>query len=263
MNKRIFFFDIDGTLIVHSNNEYIVLDSTKEALNRLRENKHEVFICSGRPAKFIIQEFKGMIDGYIGCNGTFIVYKNRCIYNRLIDVETIEFLKEEFLKLDMGVSFSGAYNGYAYNMDKATVCQMNRFYKNEEPYILENWNLKEIKANNIDVFFKNREHLRKCVEYFQDKLIFNTHEPHLSADVSFKDWDKAKGIEYLVKYIKRDMKDTVAFGDGKNDVTMLKKVDLGIAMGNAVEEVKKEADMVTDSADKDGIYNALNNLGFI
>ncbi|AAK80378.1 hypothetical protein BJV85_001461 [Clostridium acetobutylicum] len=263
MNKKIIFFDIDGTLLVHNGKESTIPYSTKEALKKLKEKGHNLFICSGRPIRFAIQEFQEMVDGYICCNGTYIVYNGKCIYNKLIDKDTLKYLIKEFCKLGISASFSGAYNGYSYNMSSEKIHQMNRFYKTENPYILDNWNIEEIEANNVDVFFKNNEHMEKCIKYLEHKLIFNTHKPYLSADVSFKNWDKSKGIEYLVKYMKRDMKDTMAFGDGKNDITMLKTVNIGIAMGNAVDEVKNKADMVTDSAADDGIYNALNKLHLI
>ena len=55
----------------------------------------------------------------------------------------------------------------------------------------------------------------------------------------------------------------MAFGDGGNDKTMLEYVGLGIAMGNAVEDVKEIADYITDSVSEDGIYTALVHYGFI
>ena len=63
-----------------------------------------------------------------------------------------------------------------------------------------------------------------------------------------------------VKPANIDLKDTIAFGDGNNDVSMLKLVHCGIAMGNGTEEAKQAADFVTDSIFEDGIYKALIQL---
>ena len=56
---------------------------------------------------------------------------------------------------------------------------------------------------------------------------------------------------------------TMAFGDGENDITMLKCVGIGVAMGNGKEELKKEADYVTADIDDDGIEKALIHFGVI
>ena len=56
-----------------------------------------------------------------------------------------------------------------------------------------------------------------------------------------------------------DMKpnQVVVFGDGYNDLSMLTAAGLGIAMGNAREDVKKQSDYVTDGNNEDGIAKAL------
>ena len=53
----------------------------------------------------------------------------------------------------------------------------------------------------------------------------------------------------------------MAFGDGGNDISMLKHAGIGVAMGNASEEVKKSADFVTASVDEDGVALMLKRMG--
>lgn len=74
---------------------------------------------------------------------------------------------------------------------------------------------------------------------------------------------KASGImEYLqLNHIRRE--ESMAFGDGENDIEMLKFVQTGVAMGNADDLVKKQSDLVTDSIDNDGVEKALIQLGMI
>ncbi|MDR0348571.1 MAG: HAD hydrolase family protein, partial [Tannerella sp.] len=59
------------------------------------------------------------------------------------------------------------------------------------------------------------------------------------------------------------LSETMAFGDGGNDIPMLQHVACGIAMGNASDEVKAVAGYVTDSVDDDGLTNALRHFGLI
>ena len=70
-------------------------------------------------------------------------------------------------------------------------------------------------------------------------------------------------MDIFASYYGIDMSETVAFGDGGNDIPMLRKAGIGIAMGNASETVKAAAGYVTDSVDDNGIYNALKHLKVI
>ena len=74
---------------------------------------------------------------------------------------------------------------------------------------------------------------------------------------------KAVGICELVKRLDRDISNTIAFGDGRNDIEMLETVGLGIAMGNAVIEAKDVADYVTDRIENKGIVKALKKYGLV
>ena len=59
------------------------------------------------------------------------------------------------------------------------------------------------------------------------------------------------------------MEETIAFGDGGNDITMIEHAAIGVAMGNANKEVKEIADYITDDVDNNGIYNALKHFNII
>lgn len=61
----------------------------------------------------------------------------------------------------------------------------------------------------------------------------------------------------MLEYFKIPLKECMAFGDGGNDIAMLQHAGIGVAMGNADDDVKQYADYVTDSVDEDGIFKAL------
>ena len=65
------------------------------------------------------------------------------------------------------------------------------------------------------------------------------------------------GIDKMLEYFKIPLKECMAFGDGGNDIAMLQHAGIGVAMGNADDDVKQYADYVTDSVDEDGIFKAL------
>lgn len=67
----------------------------------------------------------------------------------------------------------------------------------------------------------------------------------------------------MADYLGFDISETMAFGDGGNDRPMLCAAGIGVAMGNAVDEVKAHADYVTSTVDEDGVWNALRHFDII
>ena len=74
---------------------------------------------------------------------------------------------------------------------------------------------------------------------------------------------KAKGIDETLRRFGIPLEESLAIGDGENDVDMLKHCGIGVAMGNAADVTKAAADYITDDIDEDGLYNALKHFGLI
>ena len=83
------------------------------------------------------------------------------------------------------------------------------------------------------------------------------------ADFTAKGGNKAKGLREMAASQHIDISETMALGDGGNDVPILQAAGIGVAMGNACIDVKKAADYTTSSVDDDGIYNALKYWSII
>ena len=82
-------------------------------------------------------------------------------------------------------------------------------------------------------------------------------------DITAKGADKGEGLLAMTEYLGLDSQHTMAFGDGGNDSSMIRTAGIGVAMGNALDLLKQEADYVTTSVDDDGIWNALRHYGLI
>ena len=82
-------------------------------------------------------------------------------------------------------------------------------------------------------------------------------------DVNAKGGLKDVGVKALVNHLNFDLKDTIAVGDGFNDISMIEYCNIGIAMGNAALKVQESADIVTDRVEEDGLYNVFLKLGLI
>ena len=82
-------------------------------------------------------------------------------------------------------------------------------------------------------------------------------------DLTTKAGGKEKGIRALCEAMGISVEETIAFGDGANDRKMLEMAGIGVAMGNALEEVKQSADYITDTVEEDGLAKALHHFCLI
>jgi hydroxymethylpyrimidine pyrophosphatase-like HAD family hydrolase len=60
-----------------------------------------------------------------------------------------------------------------------------------------------------------------------------------------------------------DREDSIAFGDGPNDVEMIQYAQTGVVMGNGFSDLKKVADYVTTDINDNGVWNGMKHLGLI
>ena len=101
------------------------------------------------------------------------------------------------------------------------------------------------------------------VPYFDTVAISLEGMGEYAGEIGINGINKATGMERYLKAVGIAREDSIAVGDGPNDLQMMEYAGIGIAMGNAREEVKERADMVTSSINNDGIYRAFETLGLL
>ena len=80
------------------------------------------------------------------------------------------------------------------------------------------------------------------------------------ADITATNANKGNGLLDIISHESISIDETMAFGDGGNDLSIIEKAGLGVAMGNANQALKEVADYVTSSVDEDGVYNAMKKF---
>jgi Cof subfamily protein (haloacid dehalogenase superfamily) len=263
MNPKTIFFDIDGTLLgTRDGKRFQIPPSTLEALDILKKNGHRVVVCSGRQEAFIRRFFPGVFDSFVALNGAHIVYEGNTVLDRPLPFERVKDLMRHFDAYGCTYVFIGKKNGWARRFPEKYLGKMDAVYGLPD-FLITEWEPEDVDASMMDFVFESDADYEKCAEAFTDSMVLNRHPGALTNDLSFRDWDKAKGIAEFLAYSGIRKEDTVAFGDGYNDIAMMGAVGLPVAMGNAVEEVKKTAAYVTAAIFDDGIYKGLRHLGLI
>jgi Cof subfamily protein (haloacid dehalogenase superfamily) len=264
MGKKAVFFDVDGTLVNCSQGMNCALDSTKEAIKRIRNNGHLTVLATGRPKTFLDEEIRKLgFDAYITSNGAYIELDDNAIYNRKIDKKTVEEVVLMCREENIDFLFEGQELSYFSNFNSENIKKLLKAFSIESSLITDKWENKDVSANKIVLVLNSEKQKERSIELLSDRFNFMKHPGENSYDVYFKDCTKADGIIKLVKHLEINIEDTVAFGDGINDIEMFQTVDCGIAMGNAHEKLKKVARFVTDDVFSHGIYNALIRLELI
>lgn len=253
------FFDIDGTLV--SFRTHRVPDSTAESLAALRRAGIKTFIATGRQLGSINNLGTLTFDGYVTLNGGYcIAGRDHLIYKRSIPAGDIDALLDY---LQHEESFPCAFvldNGIYLNYKSEKVEELFRLINFPEPPIRP---LSAVRGRTVYqlIAFLTPPQEQRLLPVIPGCTA--TRWNPLFTDIVPKGSNKGIGIDKMIDYFGIPLADTMAFGDGGNDIEMLRHVALGVAMGNAGEEVRAAARYVTTSVDDDGIYNALRHFGVI
>lgn len=256
---KIVFFDIDGTLV--SFNTHKIPQSTIDAIRRVRQQGVKIWIATGRPMPFISNLDGLEYDGIMCVNGAHCQLSNgEVIFSKPVEKQDVLRMIEEQKQNGVAVAYAGNERAMlaAPKGIPAEVDEVFSLLDIANPVLTPPEEALTFEVMQIIAFFKESDSkhimsdiLRECNE---------TRWHPSFADCVAKNIDKSKGIDEVIKYYGFDISETMAFGDGGNDITMLKHAGIGVAMGNANDNVKEAADIVTDSVDNDGIAKILNKI---
>jgi Cof subfamily protein (haloacid dehalogenase superfamily) len=260
MGYKTVFLDIDGTILPHGKN---ITNATKQAIQRLKEKNIHVVIATGRAPYFanpIIEDLG--IDSMIFFNGSYVLHQGEVIHQTPIEKKVLE-------KLHVWT------NNYKHPLTYLGGSEF-RVTEIEHPYVMEAFRYDPWKPQQASPTFWLEQDIYQLFLHceMEEERIYQQNIPELhfrrwsqegmrTCDVNLSNGTKASGILKMLEKLGISPDETVAFGDGLNDIEMLSLVGMGVAMGNARPEVKAYANMVTASAEEDGVKQGLEKLGLI
>ncbi|MGB7982550.1 MAG: HAD family hydrolase [Candidatus Nanopelagicales bacterium] len=272
------FLDVDGTLV---NDRGVIPQSARAAVARARANGHLVFLCTGRSVSQLWPEIVEIgFDGIVAAAGGYVEVDGKVLANRGIaademrhvidffDAGGVDYLLESNDGLfgsrhvqqrlrqlfygpvtdeDVLAEMERGLGGFIHSISVSSVPGGTRV--NKVLFLDSGVSLDEIRAEFAATF----EVLPSSVPMFGPN----------SGELAQLGVHKASGIEVIIDHLGIDREQTLALGDGYNDLEMLAEVGIGIAMGNAPDAVKDVADEVTGTPDEDGIHTALHRHGLL
>ena len=260
--KRIVFFDIDGTLIDSMKGMKDISPKVKQIIKDIQRRGDYAFIATGRPYGFLPNSILDFgFDGFILANGAHIIVNNETIYSDSIDKIFIKNLVDELENNNVEYVLQGEKHCYMKN-------HFNNFHnyldKIEVPkkYIKDEYNCEEIHIHKVEMLCKDDEMENLCLNIIKKnpQCDYFSSINKRAIEVYVKKNSKSKAILKVINHLNIPIENTYAFGDGKNDMDMLKEVACGIAMGNASDEVKSIANHVTESVYNDGVALGIKEL---
>lgn len=268
--KLNFFLDVDGTLLPVGKG---VPESAEKALEKAKALGHRLFFCTGRSRNELSEKVKYLpFDGGVFSAGACVMFHNRIIMQKYASNEQKKLFFEAVDK----------YNLLCFSQGPEAT------YTTEEAVDFYNFLTRSIYSGTTDLegfrlvsrfpddvpliksYIMSKEgrvlEARRALEGPFHCVNNTTGLPEINAaEVMVAGISKGFGMEWLINFLGEGLETSVGIGDGENDLEMIEKCRLGIAMGNSDRALKVRADFVTTDIGDDGLSNAieyaLNVLG--
>lgn len=257
------FLDIDGTLVSFETHK--IPQSTIDALIEVKRKGVKIFIATGRPEVFInnLSDLQNidLIDGYVTMNGSYCKVGEEVIFKKMLDrgdiLQVAAYCDENEIPL-VTVKEHTARIYKSNKLFREIFYDMLHVGEIEVAETLEE--ALEGEIFQITPFIAEGD-AQEILENLKDSEIGRWHSTF--TDICAKGNTKQNGIDQIIAHFGIKLEETMAFGDGGNDISMLKHAAIGVAMGNASDYVKSFADHVTTSVDEGGVAEALHYFNVI
>lgn len=264
MNKKAFFFDIDGTLLSEITRE--IPESAKRAVRELTDRGHLAFVNTGRSICSIPPEIKQMpFSGFLcGC-GTYIFYNYEELFCRHISrergLEIIRLIQECHADPIM----EGTEDCYfprkqsRFSALEMTRHSLARNGLGKEVFVED----KSFIYDKFIFFADEKSDLKRIMENLDQDMEVMSREDIGFYEVVPKDCSKATSIDFVLRHFNIPMEDAYVFGDSSNDLSMFQSVNHAVAMKAHDPVLDPYAEYVTGTVEEDGIMHALKHYGIL
>jgi len=266
MKYKMIVLDLDGTL---TNNKKEITPRTKEALMKAQAKGVKIVLASGRPTYGIMPLAEEL---ELKKNGGFILAFNGGKIIDCSDCRTIfeQKLDETLVPLLYHVAKEAGMQILTYQGEGIAATDKN------DKYVQEEARINKMPVEEYDDFLQQVVYpVNKCLivgdpaplhqlEIKLKKELEGRMDVYRSADYFLEcvplGIDKARSLDRLITTLGITKEEVIACGDGYNDLSMINFSGLGVAMSNAADDIKAQADYVTLSNEEDGIAHVVDKF---
>lgn len=261
--KKVFFFDIDGTLIDCSRGLVDISDVNKQAIYKLQKD-NLAFIATGRTKCFIVDPIRNFpFSGFVTCNGGYIELDGKCLSKKNMSYEHLKFLTDFCHEHGFDYYLESYDQIYVNSLQSSRVVEFAKKWEMKLETMCDDFDLSKIEVHIAMIRANNESEVAMIEEELSKYFDVARHINQLSFDINIKGVNKGTAIKELAEILNIDINDTYAFGDGLNDIEMIETVGHGFAMGNAVEVLKEKSTYVCEDVIDDGVSKTLKKYGII
>ncbi len=261
-NKKMIVLDLDGTLLT-TNLE--ILEETKKYINKLKEQGHLIVIATGRLEYGARELIKGKIfpDYIISSTGAAIYDENK---SKVIKESTIDNIEAEKVYKEVKQSdeitriyFVERKQENIYTTRKKEEYKFHKVIPNVEDFLFEPNKFTHIVIRYIKGAIDKIDigKLQQKMPDINIMIMYDTQYGKTQIELFKKGVNKYEAISYVANIEKIDNSNIIAFGDSSNDIEMIENAGVGVAMGNAIPELKKIAKHITLTNNENGIKDFL------
>ncbi len=266
MKYKMIVLDLDGTL---TNNKKEITPRTKEALMKAQAKGVKIVLASGRPTYGIMPlaeelELKKNCGFILAFNGGKIIDCSDCrtIFEQKLDETLVPLLYHVAKEAGMQI--------LTYQGEGIAATDKN------DKYVQEEARINKMPVEEYDDFLQQLVYpVNKCLivgdpdplhqlEIKLKKELEGRMDVYRSADYFLEcvplGIDKARSLDRLITTLGITKEEVIACGDGYNDLSMINFSGLGVAMSNAADDIKAQADYVTLSNEEDGIAHVVDKF---
>lgn len=273
MKYKLICIDMDGTLL--GKNHHISKENI-EALRKAHEMGVVIAICTGRLFYSAMQysSVLSICGPIIASNGTYIRQRNceEVIYKNPLTTEEVSIIYDILEKNNMNFyyinTFDTAMSKHEFPTDHAYVIANEKFKFEKKINLIVDEDIlkhvKEHKGNVLKVIVIEKEDNKKLKKVKEELRSLDMFEVVSSGEdnveIMKKGSSKGEAVRVLAEKLNIKREEIICIGDNENDISMIKYAGLGISVANGIDELKREADYITDTNINSGVAKAIHKF---